>query len=101
MDISPCSNYMVTGSYNKSGHVIDISGTNNTTLTTSFEAKRGKAAGAPRRYQPNKKLMPQTTDTPAPIDFKKKVTQGCWSPKENMVALAFRNCIFMYSDSLK
>jgi len=91
----------VTGAYNKSSHVIDISGTSNTTLQTSFDLKRGKAARAPRKYNPNKKLLPQTTDGPASIDFKKKVTQGCWNPKDNTVALAFRNCIFMYSDNAK
>jgi hypothetical protein len=24
MDLSPCNNYVMTGAYNKSGHVIDI-----------------------------------------------------------------------------
>ena len=32
MDISPCSNYLVTGGYNKSGHIIDVNGTNNVTI---------------------------------------------------------------------
>ncbi len=30
------------------------------------------------------------------IDMKKKVMTGAWSPIENIAALSFRNCIFLY-----
>jgi len=58
--------------------------------------KRGKIMGKVRKYNPNKKL-PALEGTGA-IDFKKKVMTGCWHPKENTVALAFRNCIFLFFD---
>lgn len=32
MDVSPHSDYMVTGSYNKSGHIVDINGGSNVTV---------------------------------------------------------------------
>lgn len=96
LDISPCNNYLVTGSYHKSGHVIDVAGSYNHTLNANFDMKRGKEMGVPRRYNSNKKLTPDPNL--GSIDFKKKVTAGCWSPKENTVALAFRNCIFLYTD---
>ena len=63
---------MVTGSYNKSGHVIDISGTNNTALPTNFDMKRGKMMGTTKKYVANKKLLPDSTQ--GAIDFKKKIT---------------------------
>lgn len=94
LDISPDDNYLVTGAYNKSGHVIDIAGSSNVALATNFEMKRGKTAGVVKKYNNNKKLAPGEEV----IDFKKKVMNGSWSPKENTVALAFRNCIFLYSD---
>jgi hypothetical protein len=58
LDISPCNNFIVTGGYNKSGHVMDINGTYNVTLTANFDMKRGKTAGATKKYTTNKKLPP-------------------------------------------
>lgn len=96
LDVSPCSGYVVTGAYNRSAHVLDLAATNNLALPANFDSKRGKAIAGPRRYGPNRKLLP--VENPEAIDFKKKVMAGCWSPKENTIALAFRNCIFLYSD---
>jgi hypothetical protein len=96
MDVSPCNNYMVTGSYNSSGHVVDINGDTNTTVQAQFDMKRGKPMGKARKYTANKKLP--ALDGHGAIDFKKKIINGCWHPKENTIALAFRNCIFLYFD---
>ena len=56
MDVSPCSNYIVTGGYNKSGNVFDISGSYNVTLPAVFDMKRGKQIGNVKKYSNNKKL---------------------------------------------
>lgn len=61
----------MTGSYNKSGHIVDISGNTNITIPLSFDAKRGKVIGKVRKYATNKKLAPLEGSS-AP-DFKKKV----------------------------
>lgn len=94
MDISPSSNYMITGGYNKCGHIIDINGGSNVTLQTSFDLKKNKVVSQPRKYNTNKKLP--ALDGQGTIDFKKKVQLGCWHPQDNTVALAFRNCIFLF-----
>lgn len=96
LDVSPCSGYVVTGAYNRSAHVLDLGASHNLALPANFDAKRAKILQPARRYGPNKKLMP--SETSEPVDFKKKIMAGCWSPKENTVALAYRNCIFLYSD---
>ena len=98
LDVSPCNNHIVTGGYNKSGHIIDITATGNNTLEAKFEFKRGKQGGKVRKYTGNKKLP--ALEAQGSIDFKKKVMNGCWNPKENTVALAFINCIFMYSEKV-
>lgn len=95
-DVSPCNGYIVTGGYNKSAHVIDTSLSHNNTIEAKFEMKRGKLGGKMRKYQTNKKLG--ALEGQGSIDFKKKIMNGTWHPKENTVALAFRNCIFLYSD---
>lgn len=97
LDVSPCNNYILTGGYNKSAHVIDLGLSHNSTLEARFEMKRGKAGAKFRRYTQSKKLGPLEGQTGA-VDFKKKITHGCWNPKENTMALAFRNCIFTFSD---
>jgi hypothetical protein len=97
LDVSPCSNYLLTGSYNKSGHIVDINADNNVTVQAMFDANRGKALGKIRKYAINKKLSPLESGARQP-DFKKKIVSGCWNPKENTVALAFRNCIFLSYD---
>lgn len=96
LDVSPHSNYIVTGGYNKCGHIIDMNAGSNVTLQANFDLKKGKVVGQARKYNQHKKLAPlegQTTN-----DFKKKVLAGCWHPSESVVALAFRNCIFLFNE---
>ena len=50
MDMSPCNNYILTGGYNKSGHIMDLSGSNNITFQANFDVKRGKIVGKVRKY---------------------------------------------------
>jgi hypothetical protein len=83
---------MLTGAYNKSAHIIDVNGTTNVSIPVNFDAKRGKGIGKARKYGPNKKLVGEATAT---ADYKRKVQFGCWHPSENLMALAFRNCIFL------
>lgn len=99
MDVSPCGGYILTGAYNKNAHVIDIYGNNNVTVTTSFDQKRGKTVGKARKYTSSKKL--QAFDGQGSVDFKKKISGGSWHPKENIIGLAFRNCIFLQSPNVK
>lgn len=57
MDASPCGSYVLTGAYNKSAHIIDITGSHNFTLDAKFDMIRGKAGGKTRKYQTNKRLQ--------------------------------------------
>jgi hypothetical protein len=95
LDVSPCGRFMMTGAYNRQGHIIDINGCSNVTMRTNFDIKRGKVVGKVRKYGKNKKLSALEGDNGA-LDFKKKVLTGAWHPKENTVALVYRNCIFLY-----
>jgi hypothetical protein len=93
LDVSPNYQYMSTGGYNKSGHIIDVNGSNNVTVPTNFDVTRGKVIGRARKYAANKRLAP-LEGSGAP-DFKRKVQLGCWHPDENLIAYAFRNCIVL------
>lgn len=41
LDVSPCGKYLLTGAYNRQGHIIDINGYANVTLQANFDAERG------------------------------------------------------------
>jgi hypothetical protein len=58
LDVSPNNDYILTGGYSKSGHVIDIGFNSNNSIEAKFDLKRGKTAGKIRKYAPNKKLPP-------------------------------------------
>ena len=36
LDVSPCNNYVMTGAYNKNGHIIDINAGSNVTVHANF-----------------------------------------------------------------
>lgn len=97
VNASPCGNYLLTGSYNSNAHIIDIEGTNNSTLEAVFGNKRGKPAAKTRQY--NGKKLPSLGDG-AP-DLKKKALLNCWHPSENVIAVANHNCIFIFNQEKK
>ena len=97
VNASPCGNYLLTGSYNNNGHIIDIEGTNNSTLDVVFGNKRGKLASKTRQY--NGKKLPALGD--GSPDLKKKSLLNVYHPHENIIAVANHNCIFIYNQEKK
>jgi serine/threonine-protein phosphatase 2A regulatory subunit B len=93
VNASPCGNYLLTGSYNNNGHVIDIEGSKNGTIDAIFGNKRGKVAAKTREYK-GKKLPSLGEGAP---DLKKKCLLNAWHPFENIIAVANHNCIFVYN----
>lgn len=89
----------MTGGYNKSGHIIDINAGHNVTIQANFDLKKDKPVGQIRKYNANKKLS--ALEGHEANDFKKKILAGCWHPTDNLIALAFRNCIFLFNGSAK
>lgn len=93
VNASHCGNYLITGSYNNNAHVIDIEGTNNSTVEAIFGNKRGKVSAKTRHYT-GKKLASLGEGAP---DLKKKVLLNAWHPSENIIAAANHNCIFIFN----
>ena len=54
LDVSPDGKHMVTGGYNKSAHIIDMSATSNTVVQCKFSEKRGSNAGKLKVYNNQK-----------------------------------------------
>ena len=102
IEISPCSKYVLTGSYGDKVHIIDKNQTANATLSANFDQKKGRNLGYVRQYGEKKGMLGGKggpfTD-PSTINFNKKVQHLSWHPSENLVALANHNCIFMFKGS--
>lgn len=69
---------MLTGSYNKSAHIIDLQGNHNVAMPAHFDVKRGRLLGTARKYGSNLKLLPNaevggSSKHLSNPDFKKKV----------------------------
>ena len=56
LDVSPDGKHIATGGYNRSGHVMDLNATTNTTLSCTFRADRDAVAGKLKVYGKNKKF---------------------------------------------
>ena len=113
VDVSPDGKHIATGAYNKSGHVMDLHHTSNTSIVCKFNQSNGTPVGQLKAYNKNKKLISATTSKGATqasntIDLRKRVQLGCWKPTGTSdsdcgqtLALVFRNCIYLYKDGAK
>lgn len=92
---------VLTGSYHNYFRIYDTDdvGANSTVLQadkSAFKAKKigGTKGGAKGQGAgQNKKDGMQTEN----IDFAKKILHGSWHPKENTIAIAATNNLFLYS----
>ena len=99
LDVTPDGKHLATGCYNRSGHVIDLNATTNTSIYCKFKSERDAIAGKLMVYGRNKRLNSVTES----IEIKKRVMLGCWAPfsktyggQSQTLALVFRNCVYIY-----
>ncbi|KAL7416062.1 protein phosphatase 2A regulatory B subunit [Mrakia frigida] len=87
---------VLTGSYHNYFRIYDVETTNDIVLQadkSAFKAKKvGGVKGGPKGGKPGSGGM-DTTGT----DFNKKILHGSWHPKENTIAIAATNNLFLYS----
>lgn len=85
------SQFMLTGSYSDSFHVVDRQGSSAVTLTASFDNPKGSYIGT---YHTDMAKKPPTLPT---FDFSRKVQQAIWHPTLNALAVANHNCLFVFN----
>ena len=104
LEVSPDGKHMATGAYNKSAHIMDINATSNTSIVCKFDQPRNQNVGSLKVYNQKKHLV-IGAPTPAvkTVELRKRVHLGAWkpngifeSPGSHTLALAFRNCIYLY-----
>jgi len=87
--LSGDGNYLLTGSYHNTFQIFDTQGKYHESIEAAkfSKSKRGTA------IKPNKVKKGLSADT---TDFNKKILHATWHPKENVVAIAASNNLFIY-----
>lgn len=91
LDVSPDGKHFATGAYNKSGHVIDMNATTNSSIACRFDQARETPVGSLKVFGKNKRLIVGNSGTGAgssntsttvdkQIDLRKRVSLGAWRP---------------------
>ncbi len=94
LDVSPDGKRIATGAYNKSGHVMDLNCTANSSVCCKFDQTYGTPVGALKIYGKNKKLISNTAGSSSlgnrnhassekSLDLRKRVSLGAWKPQSS------------------
>ncbi|KAI9199487.1 WD40-repeat-containing domain protein [Polychytrium aggregatum] len=88
---------MLTGSYNNFFHIFDTVNKTDTILQadkSAFKAKKvGSSKNKPNAGRKSKREEFTNMDT---LDFSKKILHASWHPRENTIALAATNNLFLF-----
>jgi serine/threonine-protein phosphatase 2A regulatory subunit B len=89
-------NHFITGSYHNYFYLYDREAKGSLCLEASKHLPKTKRANLPKS---GKKKGSSKSDevNPDAIDFDKKVLHASWHPKENLIAIAASNNLFLYS----
>jgi serine/threonine-protein phosphatase 2A regulatory subunit B len=90
---SPDSQFMLTGTYTDSFHVVDRQGNSAVTLSASFENPKGTVIGTVHTEVDKK------PPTLASFDFSRKIQQAAWHPSNQTIAVANHNCLYVFNGS--
>ncbi|KAG0311474.1 protein phosphatase 2A regulatory subunit cdc55 [Linnemannia gamsii] len=93
-------NNVLTGSYNNNFYIYDRNGKNDVTLQADKSAFKAKRVGSARN-----KMAPRVNNKNGKndinvesIDFTKKILHASWHPRENSIAVAATNNLFIFTE---
>ncbi|KAG1468984.1 hypothetical protein G6F56_003524 [Rhizopus delemar] len=85
--------HVMTGSYNNTFHLYDREGKTDVTLQADKSAFRSKRIGTTK----NKMSIARNSAATDNMDFSKKILHSSWHPKENTIAIAATNNLFIFT----
>jgi serine/threonine-protein phosphatase 2A regulatory subunit B len=85
----------MTGSYDNDFHIWDIEGKTDITLQADKSAFRGRRSGSSKSRLSRK--PPRNDFGNDYIDFNKKILHASWHPRENTIAVAATNNLFIFA----
>ncbi|CAO3685518.1 unnamed protein product [Umbelopsis vinacea] len=86
---------VMTGSYDNDFHIWDIEGKTDITLQADKSAFRGRRSGSSKSRLSRK--PPRNDFGNDYIDFNKKILHASWHPRENTIAVAATNNLFIFA----
>ncbi|CAO3697529.1 unnamed protein product [Rhizopus stolonifer] len=86
--------HVMTGSYNNTFHLYDREGKTDVTLQADKSAFRSKRVGTTK----NKMSIARNSAATDNMDFSKKILHSSWHPKENTIAIAATNNLFIFTE---
>jgi serine/threonine-protein phosphatase 2A regulatory subunit B len=84
---------VLTGSYHNYFKIYDVESGSDTLLQADKSAFKAKKIGGVKTGPKGKQGQMETTG----IDFNKKILHSSWHPRENTIAIAATNNLFLYS----
>ena len=89
---SPDSNFIISGTYSDSFHVVDKNGVSISTVPANFEYQKNSPLGNIYTDQEKKNAL-------ASLHSQRKIISVAWHPTLNVAAVANHNCIFIFNSS--
>lgn len=86
----------LTGSYSNFFHIYDLHGDQDTLLQADKSAFKAKRAGSTKNKAGQKLSRKEEYCDLESLDFGRKIIHASWHPKENTVALAATNNLFLF-----
>ncbi|KAL1261487.1 hypothetical protein QQF64_006752 [Cirrhinus molitorella] len=90
---------IMTGAYNNYFRMFDRASRRDVTLEASREVCKRRAVLQPRRVCVGKKRKDTDVSVDS-LDFRKKILHTAWHPKENIIAIAASNNLYIFQDRL-
>ncbi|XP_031563051.1 serine/threonine-protein phosphatase 2A 55 kDa regulatory subunit B beta isoform-like [Actinia tenebrosa] len=88
---------IMTGSYNNFFHIFDRNTKNDLCLEASRESSKPKQVLKPRRVAVTGKRKKDDITVEC-LDFSKKILHTAWHPKENIIAVAATNNLYLFQE---
>ena len=90
---------IMTGSYNNFFRLFDRDSKNDATFESSRDAIRPGSVLKPRKVSTANKRRKDEIAVDA-LDFNKKILHAAWHPRDNVLAVAATNNLYLYQDTL-
>lgn len=93
--------HVLTASYNNYFHIFDVATRNDVILQADKSAFKAKRAGSTKNkaVAPARKNRKDEYANLDAVDFHKKILHASWHPRENTIALAATNNLFLFNQS--
>lgn len=99
LSLSLPTSAIMTGSYNNFFRMFDRNTRRDITLEASRESSKPRATLKPRKVSTGGKRKKDEISVDS-LDFNKKILHTAWHPKDNVIAVAATNNLYIFQDKI-